>query len=267
MRAKHGTSPMSTDAAVLHAGVARGDITNRARGAAVRDPLYAKALVLDDDRTRLAIVAMDTTAVGGRAVSGGILGDGGEAFLPDLRARISKELGIPGGNVLVNASHTHPPGRILCGDREQVRRTFEAVRQAARSLVPVRIGVGSGREERIAINRDLRLRDGRHWSLRHSNPTPPDEEVAGVGPTDPEIGVLRIERLDGRPLALVYNFACHPLWGDLQGGITANFPGVASRLIEEQLGHGAMAIFLQGAGGNICDVDFKEFGRPRDVEP
>ncbi len=254
-------------AGTLRAGIARSDITTDAKDRRIRDPLYAKALVLDDDTTRLVIVTMDTTAIGARRVSAGILDDVGEAFLPTLRERIERELGIPGGHVLVNASHTHPPGRLLCDDDEQVARTFDAVARAARSMTPVRIGCGVGRDERISVNRTLRLKNGRHWTVRHANPCPPDEAVAALGPTDPQIGVLRIDRLDGRPLALVYNFACHLLFADAHASISANFPGVASRLIEDTLGHGAMALFLQGACGDIIDVLFKDFGRPRDIEP
>jgi hypothetical protein len=229
--------------------------------------LYAKALVLDDGKTRIAIVAMDTTAIAGRQISDNILADGGEEFLPRLRDRIEADLGIPGGHVLVNASHTHPPGRILCDDDAQVERTFDAVRRAAASLTDAKVGAGAGHEDRITINRDLRLRNGQAWTIRHSNPCPPDEEVVSLGPIDPEIGILRVDRMDGTPLAVVYNFACHPLFGDARGSITANYPGVASVLIEETLGHGAMALFLQGAGGNIVDLLFKDFSRPRDVTP
>jgi len=256
-----------TVAASLRAGVAKSDITTNAEGAVVRDPLYAKALVLDDGATTAVVIAMDTTAIGGRHISRGMLNDVGEEFLPNLRARIEEELGIPGRHVLVNASHTHPPGRLLCDDAEQVARTFDAVSRAARNMTPVKIGSGVGHEDRITMNRTLRLKDGRDWSIRHSNPCPPDEEVAGVGPVDPEIGILRVDRMDGRPLAVVYNFACHPLFGDPRGAITANFPGVASRVIEETLGNDAMALFLQGAGGDVIDVFFKDFNRPRDIEP
>jgi hypothetical protein len=110
------------------------------------------------------------------------------------------------------------------------------------------------------------LKNGKHWTIRHSNPCPPDEEVEGLGPFDPEIGIIRIDRLDGKPLAVVYNFACHPMFGDYYGHITANFPGYASKVIEDGLGNGAMALFLQGAAGDVCDVTFKAFERPRDVE-
>jgi hypothetical protein len=251
----------------LRAGVAKSDLTTDRKDTVIRDRLYAKALVLDDGTTRLAIIAMDVTAIGGREISRGILPDVGEAFLPALRSRIQKELGIPGSNVLVNASHTHPPGRLLCDDAQQVERTLDAVRRASENLVAVEVGAGVGHEDRLTVNRTLRLKDGRCWSVRHTNPSPPDEEVAEVGPIDPDIGILRIDRLDGRPFAVVYNFACHLLFGDAQGSITANFPGISSAVIEESLGHEAMALFVQGAGGDLIDVGFKNFGQPRDIGP
>ena len=100
-------------------------------------------------------------------------------------------------------------------------------------MTPVKVGEGSGYENRITMNRTLRLKNGKHWTIRHSNPCPPDEDVAEVGPIDPEIGILRVDRIDGRPLAVVYNFSCHPLFGDAKGSVTANFPGVASKVIED----------------------------------
>jgi len=251
----------------MRAGAAKSNITTDAKGVVVNDPLYAKALVLDDGRTKVALIAMDTTAIGGRTISNRILDDVADDFMPKLRSRIQKELKIPGSNVLVNASHTHPPGRMLCNDNDQVDRTFDAVSRALQNMTPAKIGTGSGYEDRITMNRTLRLKNGKCWTIRHSNPCPPDEEVASVGPIDPEIGILRIDRMDGQPLAVVYNFACHPLFGDVRGAITANFPGVASKVIEENLGNGAMALFLQGAGGDIIDVSFKDFSHPRDIKP
>ncbi len=249
-----------TGAGALRAGVASSDITTSAEGAVVHDPLYAKALVLDDGKTKVVIIAMDVVAIGG-------ISDVGDDFLPKLRSRIEGELGIPGSNVLVNASHTHPTGRMLCDDVEQVDRTFAAVSRAMQNMTAVKVGTGVGYEDRIAINRTLRLKDGRGWTIRQAHPCPWDEEVAGLGPVDPEIGILRIDGMDGRPLAVVYNFACHPLIGVPGGAVTANYPGFASSVIEENLGNDAMALFLQGAGGDVTEVLYKDVNRPRDSEP
>ncbi len=244
----------------LRAGVAKSDITISDESVPVHDPLYAKVLVLDNGETQVAIIAMDVVAIG-------MIFDVGDDFLPELRARIEGELDIPGANVLVNASHTHPPRKMLCEHAEQVERTFDAVRRAMESMVEVQIGVGVGHEDRFVINRTLRLRDGKGWTIRQANPCPPDEEVASLGPIDPEIGILRIDRTDGRPLAVVYNYACHPLIGMPGGPVTANFPGFASEVIEDCLGEGAMALFLQGAGGDMTEVLYKAFHQPRDSQP
>ena len=203
---------------------------------------------------------MDAVAIGG-------IGDVAGDFLPKLRNRIHEELKIAGSNVLVNASHTHPPGRLLCDDADQVNRTFDAVSRAVQNMTAVQVGAGLGHENRIMMNRRLRLKNGKCWTIRHTNPCPPDEEVASVGPIDPEIGILRVDRTDGRPLAVVYNFACHPYIGVPRGGVTADFPGFASKVIEENLSDGAMALFLQGAAGDITEVLYKDVNRPRDAEP
>ncbi len=244
----------------LRAGVAKSDVTTTRPQVGIKDPLFAKALVLDDGKTKLAIITIDAVAIGG-------ICDIPDDFMPKLRTRIESELDMPGANVLVNASHTHPPGRILCEDDELLDRTVDAVRRAAADLTSVKIGVGTGREDRISMNRTLRLKDGTHWTIRHSNPSPPDELVEGFGPVDTEIGIIRIDRVEGGTLAVIYNFACHLLWGDPLGNVTANFTGVTSNIIEATLGHDCMALFLQGAAGDVADVLFKDFNRPRDVEP
>lgn len=250
----------------LFAGKAQSDITAELPDEKINDPLYSKAIVMDDGRTRLAIITMDVTAIGGRDISHGLLDDVGEQFLPALRSRIERELNIPGRNVVVNASHTHPPGRMLCSDDEQLERTFDAVRRAAQNMFPVTIGTGSGHEDRLTLNRTLRMKDGSHWTIRHANPCPLDKDIAGLGPSDTELGVIRIDKTDGTPLAVIYNFACHLLCGIPGKRITANLPGFASRVIEENLGHNAMAMFLQGAGGDVVDINFKNVDSPRNNE-
>lgn len=244
----------------LRAGVAKSEISTEDPRMIVTDPLFAKALVLDDGATRVAILAMDAVAIGG-------ICDISDEFLPQLRGRIESELSIPGANVLVNASHTHTPGPMLVEHDEQLARTFDAVRRASEDMQEVTIGIGVGHEDRWIINRTLRTTDGGGWTIRQANPCPPDDEVAGLGPIDPEIGIIRIDRADGSPLAVVYNYACHPLVGVPGNYVTANYPGFASQVIESCLGGDAMALFLQGTGGDVTEVTYKDFDHPRDCSP
>lgn len=220
----------------------------------IDDPLFLKVLVLDDGSRRHALITMDVTAIGARTISQDILGDSADDFLPVLRQRLQRETGLTGESVTVSASHTHPPGRLLCSDAEQIEKAVEAVRLAMERMVPVRIGAASVRQENLTFNRTLMMKDGTDYTIRGCNPLPPDEEVEALRPIDPEVGVLRIDRLDGSPLAVVYNFASHLLIGSPFSNISADFPGTTSEYLESTLGHDVVAFFLQGAGGDVSEV-------------
>jgi len=241
------------EAAQLQAGVARVDITDP--DAPLNDPLYAKALVLRDDAAAVAIITVDAVAIG---EIGRIKND----FLPNVRWRLHNELKIPPAHVLVNASHCHG---IVCADVEQ--RTVQAVKEAWQNMAPVQVGAGRGRESRIMQNRRLKLKDGSEIDVRHAYSLPPDEDVVGVGPVDPEIGLLRLDRPGGQPLAVIFSFACHPIQGVPSRANTADISGFASKAIEDGLGSGAIALFLQGCGGDVNPVQYKDVHNPRDAEP
>lgn len=245
---------VQVNAAQLWAGVAKVDITDR-EAAAVNDPLYAKALVLKDDVTTVVLVTVDAVAIG---EIGRIRND----FLANVRTQLEQDLSIPPANVLVNASHCHG---IVCGDVEQ--RTVQAVKEAWQSMEPVNAGAGAGFENRIMENRRLKLIDGSEADVRHAYALPPDAQVAAIGPVDPEIGLLRLDKKNGQPLAVVYNFACHPIQGVPSRGNTADISGFASKVIEENLGDGTLALFLQGCAGDVNPVQYKDVHNPRDAEP
>jgi hypothetical protein len=226
----------------------------------VDDPLYVRALVLDDGQEQIVLLTLDVCAIGARSISQFILYDSPDDFLPRLRERVEAELGIPGCRVSASASHTHPPGRLLCDEEDQITRCMEAIRQALDNLTPVTLGVGAGHEDTLTLNRTFVMKNGTDYSWR---PEPPGEEIERLRPLDPEIGLLRIDRLDGSPFAVVYNFASHLLVGCRKGPITADWPGVTSRYLEEHLGNGVAAIFLQGANGDIIENAYDDRENPR----
>ena len=247
-------SPTPSPAQGLTAGVGRVDITNT-DVPLVNDRLFAKALMIKSDQTTAVIVTLDVVAI---EEIGSIKND----YLPRVRAELKKDLGLDPDAVIVNVSHCHG---VPCSD--VVERTVKAVKLAAASLVPVRIGVGTGFENRVQENRRLRLKDGREVDVRRAYSLPANAEVVGAGPVDPEIGILRLDRADGRTLAVVYNFAMHPIQGASNGGNTADITGFSSKVIEDALGDGAMALFLQGCGGDINPARYKDVDSPRDAEP
>ena len=233
----------------------------RAQKVKIDDPLYVRALVLDDGDSRIVLVTLDVCAIAARSISQYILNDSPDDFMPRLRKQVEDELGIPGSCVSVSASHTHPPGRLLCDDEEQIARTVAAIRQALDSMVPVRIGIGAGHEDTLTLNRTWIMKNGTDYSWR---PEPPGEEIESMRPIDPEIGILRVDRLDGTPLAVLYDFASHLLVGCRKGSVTADFPGITSGYLEEHLGGNVTAIFLQGANGDIIETSYYDRENPRD---
>ncbi len=241
-------------AAPLTAGVGKADITDR-DAKPVNDPLFAKALVISDGTTTAVLITLD-------AVSIGEIGYIRNDYLGTVREGLWKELKIKPEHVIVNASHCHGVVR-----KDVAELSVQAVKDAAKQLVPVKVGAGAGFENRIQENRRLKLKDGRETDVRHAYSMPRDEDVAAIGPIDPQIGLLRLDRLNGQPLAAVYNFACHPIQGVPSGGNTADIPAFASQVIEENLGDGVMAFFVQGCGGDINPVTYKAVNLPRDAEP
>ncbi|MCF7786227.1 MAG: hypothetical protein K9N47_08890 [Prosthecobacter sp.] len=230
------------------------DITDRTVPL-VNDPCFAKALVLKSGDNTAVLITLDAVAVGG-------IGRVGNGFMATVRKGLQQELGIPPSNVVVNASHCHG---IVRGDLEPL--VIQAVKEAMQNLVPVKAGSGVGSETRISENRRLYMKDGSTVDMRRAYSMPRDEDVASVGPIDPQVGLLRLDRMDGTPLAVLYQFACHPIMNPPSKGCSADYPGFASKVIEEALGGGAMAFFVQGCGGDINPVRYKEVTRPADAEP
>ena len=232
----------------LQAGVASVDITpepglmlwgysNRTHGAVgTLDPLMAKAVVLRSGDNSLAIVTLDL----GRTPE--------EAVLAKVRDKTRIECGI--SNLFITASHTHhAPSLESTADRpnaygEKVGQQIAAIIcQAARNLQPVKIGVGRG-EADLAHNRRKFLKDGRvamQWRNAEHEPTEP---------VDREVATIRLDRADGTSLAILFNYACHPVvLGPDNYQYSADYVGPATAFVEDQLK--CKCLFLQGGCGNI----------------
>ena len=193
----------------LLAGVAQVDITpppgemmwgysNRPQPATGKlDPLMARVLVLACGDVRAAIVTLDL----GRTPE--------DSLLADLRERTLSKHDL--GDLFVTASHTHaaPTLESLDGKPNAYGPTVieaidRAIDEAAAKLVPVQLGVGRGTVD-IAHNRRHFLPDGRvamQWRNAEHEPT---------SPVDKEFVVIRLDRADGKPLAVLLHYACHPV--------------------------------------------------------
>jgi hypothetical protein len=70
----------------------------------------------------------------------------------------------------------------------------------------------------------------------------------GLSYTEADVPILVARGLTGAPVAVLYGYGCHPVCAGQQTAFDADYPGLASALIEQQTG--AFAQFLIGAAGD-----------------
>lgn len=231
----------------LQAGIGRVNMTpaigarlvgfaGRASGCtSIHDDLYATALVLDDGERQIAIVSCDIISLH-------------PDLIRQIRALANEATGIPEANVMLCGTHTHsaPPGyatrRPYPTDQAYVSylpyRIAGAIQLAWNDRAPARLGHASG-EATIGINRREVVGPGE--TILGENPD---------GPIDSAVGVLRVDRADGTPLATMVNYTCHPvILGPKSLAISADYVGRTRAIVEAATG--SRMLFVQGACGDI----------------
>ncbi len=139
----------------------------------------------------------------------------------------------------------YPPGKRPAWETTALERIAAAIEQAATRLEPAKIGTGEG-EVFIGHNRRYVFPDGAVKMLwRNATKTP-------THPVDPRVSVIRVDGAGGRVIAVVVNYACHPvIFGPDNLRYSADYPSATARVVEEGFGQGALSLFLQGAAGDI----------------
>jgi neutral ceramidase len=234
----------SLGAAELRAGVAKADldppnnIPMAGYGSArfskgTLDPLEARVLALSDGSRTIAFITLDLCFT----------------FDPAVMDRIRAEVRPTVDEVIFHASHTHSGPTYTEAPQaleHAAPRIVKAIQEASQRMVPARIGNGWG-QTYIGFNRRYIEVDGAVKMLWRNEP-----KVSTTFPVDPTVGVIRVDRSDGTPLAILVNYACHPVvLGPENVAYSADYPGEMRRYVEQEMGHGSMAFFLQGAPGDI----------------
>ena len=212
----------------------------------ILDPLFARVAVFESEGERIGLVQLDTLSIRWSDVR-------------DIRASIEQEHGVPGGRVMVAATHNHC-GPAVCRvgvvPRNDgyvdgmVQKVVGAFGSALAAMEPAELGFAHVFEFAVGFNRRVRMRDG---TVRtHGRFTDP-ECLCMEGPIDPEVAVLAARRTDGGLLGCVVNFACHPAHHGGTGKITAGYPGVLSDVMKRR--GCPMTVFLNGPSGNIATSD------------
>lgn len=210
-------------------GVFLGGNEYNRKSTTVHDNLYAKAIVWDDGKTPLALVAVDALSL---------------QYEPTVKAirtaasEKTKSLKLPPERIIVQATHTHcapdtigiyGPDATTCGRSEAymkqlVDTTSDQVAHAAAKLQPVTLSFA----ETECVG----------WAVNDSEPKILDNSVS----------ILICKNAQGQPIAMLTNFACHPTV--LDGNtpqISADWVGAFYKKMGETLP--AEHLFLQGGVG------------------
>lgn len=205
----------------------------------VEQDLTATALVLSDGNATVILIACDILFIQSPHVD-------------RMRTRIGFALDIPTSNVLINASHTHlgpmlPGWQIDSPEQELLQQNYVAWLEdaligaaavATGRLQPARIGSARGSAP-IGINRRETLANGKVIIGENAN-----------GAIDDEIGVIRIDDLDGKPITTIMIGAAHTIvLGPRTSQLSPDYVGPARKIVETATG--APSLFFQGAAGNI----------------
>ncbi|MDR3692961.1 MAG: neutral/alkaline non-lysosomal ceramidase N-terminal domain-containing protein [Fimbriimonas sp.] len=207
-----------------------GFVARKQPSLGVHDPLYARAVYLDDEQ-------------GGRLVwiNADLIGLGTEAC-DSIRKRIASALGLACDRVVVSATHTHsgPPTILLnnCGSWDPaddsyrmtlVERLAEAGTTAARSPEPVELTFG---QSVCDVNHDRRGFASSH--------------------VDHLCSCLGLRRPEGSYLAVMANYACHPVaLGGENRMISRDIFGFAADHVAAQLPGKPIVLLTNGACGNL----------------
>ena len=266
--------PVFTEAAV-EAGFAERDVTpeiglevpggyGKAFSKRIHDPCKVRASVFGDGKDRVALVGIDALGVPRNLVI-------------EARAQIAERCGVRPDAVLVCASHSHSSGPLImiqpgdfdhasdfvkdlaynkssCADAGYVKRVrdavVDAVVEADKVRAPGTLSFGKGREDTVAYNRRVRMKNG--LSFSHPGKGNPDN-VEFAGPTDPEVGVIGFWNAEGKLTGCVVNFACHATASG--AWVSANWIYYMERAIQGFYGKETKVVFLQGACGDVTQVN------------
>jgi hypothetical protein len=270
---------------VLRAGAATSNIspwlglsingnTHDHKAEYVHDELHARALVLDDGKTRLAIVVADSCMVPREVVA-------------EAKARIRDRSGLAAERVLISATHAHScpaAAGVFQSDPDVHYRQFlalriaDAVEQAVKNLAPARIGWGIGKDDRQVFNRRWKMKPGTippdpfgrtTDRVKMNPPVASPNLIEPAGPVDPDVSIVAVQSSDGRPLALLANYGLHYVGSVGPGHASADYFGafaqrVATLLDAERCDPPFVAIMSNGTSGDVNNVNFRQ-PRPRRI--
>ena len=203
--------------------------------------LTARALAVKGGEQTVIILNVDIC---------GLTGD----FTNMVKQEIREKHLLPAASIFINCSHTHfaPVAQNWLTWQEPNQRPdsvylysvvrngiLNAVENALSSMAPADLYFGRGTTD-IGYNRSLKD----HPELY-----------------DSDVDVLKIVYQEKKSESYLFLAACHPVFstaGKLHFTISANYPGIARKLLEDRTGS-SNSLFLQGTAGDINPKDNGEY--------
>ncbi len=269
--------PKTTTAGELRAGAFAVDVTplkfpismngnmQDAPAKKAADPLHARCLVLDDGKTRIALVVVDNCVIR-------------RELMDDSKQRASKLTGIPTERMLISSTHAHScPTATGVFQSEPIveyvefltERIAAGIKQANDNLAPARAAWGVGRDETQVFNRRWLLKEPSNESnpfgmidKARMNPGFSNPKVTkSAGPVDPEVSFLSVQSPDGQPRAFLANYSLHYV-GGTGGDLSADYFGAFAERIGQLLKVDDsdkppfVGMMSNGTSGDVNNVNF-----------
>ncbi len=264
------------NAATFRAGVAAVDISPtefpriiaggflEGRGDKIMSKLHVRAFVLDDGKMKIAFAIVDTCMME-------------QSLIDEAKALAAKQCGIPVERMMVSATHTHSaPAAMSClGTRKDrayaeflTPKIAEAIVAANAALQPARIGWGSFDDWEHTHNRRWIRLEGREIvdpfgqpsARAHMHPGYLSTSVVGPsGPVDPQLSVISLQTLDGKPIGVLANYSQHyfgnsPVSSDYYGVFCKH---LAAKMGQQGDGNGPFVCAMsQGTSGDQMWMDY-----------
>ena len=240
--------------------------------------ITTRAIVLDDGKTQLAIVVVDSCMLS-------------RAFLDDVKGAVEKRTSIRVNRQFICATHTHSaPASMGCLGTSAdprypmllKRKIIEAVAKAQKNLEPAQVGAAVFDANEFTALRRWVIRPDRVRNDPFGNPTVRatmhaggnwDDVIGESGPEDPDFSLVSFQSLKGRPIAVLSNFSMHYFSGGIKG-VNADYFGLFNDQMEaaimppnnnESLHPPFVSTLGHGCSGDIWRADYTK--RPaRDPE-
>lgn len=223
----------------------------------VKDKLYAKAAVFENNGEYAAFLAIDSMCM--------------PPDLPEtVRQRVQKNTPIDGNSILIGVTHSHTSGPCEFQSEFKNRKekdvvtnpeldrqwmqmlallAADAVILAYQRLSEATISFAIGKAEDVSFVRNCVLRDG---SIRTGGKK--EDIIKHYSQADPSLPLFFVTDKNDNPLGAITSFALHH---DTVGGseVSADFSGVVARKLKDEFGVGFVSVFFAGFGGDINHIN------------